>query len=497
MADETKIIEQLSEQLGEVWHQEEVQNAAAGEAQGKALRKTLPRHTQGEWTAFEGRPDPVALLKEQGENRVQDLLPVRYKRMSASAFTFYRGAALIMASDLSHTPNTGITVQVCGDAHISNFGYFASPERDLVFDINDFDETAPGPWEWDIKRLATSVDICAHDLGLPKEAADEAVRACVVAYRETMRAFAKMSTLDVWYAHASTSATAALLNAQKQKRKERDKESEKKVGKAIAKAVQKDSSRAVEKLTEVVDGRRRFKSEPPLLVPMRDYMKDYVDSSDFFETAENIINEVLQSYCKSLAPDKQYLLSQYKGRDVAHKVVGTGSVGLFDWIVLLEGSREDDYLVLQIKQAQESVVERFVGSCGLENAGQRVVQGQRAIQTASDILLGWSHLDAEPDSPDTECDIYVRQLWDCKGSIDITALTAEELRNLATLCGWTLAHAHARTGNRFLIAGYLGKGTTFDDAMVAFAEAYARQNQADYERFMAAIAAGELPCAEE
>ena len=454
---------------------------------GKDLREKVPRELHAHWAPQEDRPDPVDLLRSQGESRVQSLLPLRYERMSASAFTFYRGGALIMASDLSNTPTTGMNVQLCGDAHISNFGLFSSPERRTVFDINDFDETLPGPWEWDIKRLAASVEICGRDNGFKKKQRRTAVLACVQGYREGMRKFADMGNLDVWYAHLDVDTlydqVATDISAKKAKN----------ATKVLNKAKRKNSARAIEKLTEINDGKLRIISEPPLIVPMRDLITSRAEkwfAERFDEEAlGRLMHGILAEYRMTVPSDKRQLIDMYEPVDMAHKVVGVGSVGTRAWIIVMRGSSENDSLVLQVKEAQESVLERFVGKSTYRRHGHRVVAGQRAIQTASDMLLGWCRM---PDLKGTKKDYYVRQLWDGKGSIDLSLLKPEQLTYLARACGWTLAHAHARTGDRFAIASYMGSNNKFDKAIAEFAVAYADQNEADYARFMQAYESGEL-----
>ena len=453
-------------------------------AAGEALREKVPFAAHATWEAPEDRPDPVELLREQGTTRVQELLPVRYERMSASAFTFYRGGALIMASDLSRTPSTGVRVQACGDAHISNFGLFNSPERHTVFDINDFDETARGPWEWDVKRLAASVEICGRDRGFSKSERKDIVRACVQGYCDGMAKFAGMGTMDVWYAHFDVDELAAQFLPKASKKQA------KAATKVLDKAKGKNSTRAIGKLTEVVDGQLRIISDPPVVVPLRDMVAG-TSAGGLVDAAgmEKIIGLALAGYRETLSPDKRHLIEQYHGVDVAHKVVGVGSVGTRAFIVVMEGAGREDPLVLQIKEAQESVLERFCGRSECAQHGQRVVEGQRAMQTASDLLLGWCRL---PGEDGKRKDFYVRQLWDGKGSIDLEAIDAKRLRSLATACGWTLAHAHARTGDRFVIAGYLGDGKDFSKAVGKFARAYADQNDVDYARFMSALESNEL-----
>jgi len=494
-------------------------------AKGKGLRASVPREDHALWAPAHDRPDPVQLLREQGESRVQALLPLRYERMSASAFTFYRGGALIMASDLADTPVTGIQVQLCGDAHISNFGLFSSPERRTVFDINDFDETLPGPWEWDVKRLAASVEICGRDNGLARNQRKAAVLACVQGYREGMRAFADMGNLDVWYAHLDVDtlrekvvANMKSASAKKGAAKASDKKTDAKSGaqsnaktdaarvsgpnaaavkatnKIIDKAKAKNSTRAIQKMTEIVDGKLRIISDPPVIVPLRELIAENMgeDKAEKFDEAaiERLVHAVLAEYRLTLTPDKRRLIDSYTPVDVAHKVVGVGSVGTRAWIVVMRGADEEDPLVLQIKEAQASVLERFVGKSEYKKHGQRVVAGQRAMQSASDMLLGWCSI---PDAQTRKNKhYYVRQLWDGKGSIDLSKLDSERLKTLSRACGRTLAHAHARTGDRFAIAAYLGKSDKFDKAIAQFASIYADQNELDYARFMQAFETGEI-----
>lgn len=475
----------------------------ASRAAGKKLRDRLPRESMGEFAVAEHRPHPVDLIREQGKNRVQDLLPLRYERMGVSAFTFYRGAALIMAQDLSYTPNTGIDVQLCGDAHVSNFGLFASPERRLVFDLNDFDETSRGPWEWDVKRLVASLEICGRDRGFSTEDKRRAVLAAASTYRTAMREFAKRGNMDVFYAHIdidelvhklSSGDVLPTLSAQKFEKElsgEFSKADQKALRKTIKKAKLKDNSRAIVKLTEEVDGQVRIVSNPPVLVPLRDApesMQAFSKKLGYSSTAD-AVSHILSEYRMTLDPSHRHLLDQYRGVDIAHKVVGVGSVGTRAWIVVMEGSNSNDYLVLQIKEAQESVIERFCGKSSYLEHGHRVVSGQRAIQAAGDPFLGWCRL---PDVDGGKRDYYVRQLWDGKGSADLDRISPAGLVALSGACGWTLARAHARTGDRFAIGSYLGKKDVFDQAMYDFAVAYANQNELDYQRFIAARDGGEL-----
>jgi uncharacterized protein (DUF2252 family) len=457
-------------------------------AHGAALRNKVPFASHAVWVAPADRIDPVDLLRQQGESRLQQLLSLRYERMLVSAFTFYRGGALIMASDLSNTLSTGIRVQACGDAHIANFGMFSSPERRTVFDINDFDETARGPWEWDVKRLAASVEICGRDRAFDAKDRKEAVLGCVRGYCNGIAEFANMGNLDVWYAHTDIDH---LIKHFSEQMPDNNPERAQQV---LGKVKSKDNARAIAKLTEVVDGRLRIVSAPPLVIPMRDMVtrKFDVGDIDIAETAVHL-RKAFFEYLRTLSPDKRHLINQYRGVDVALKVVGVGSVGTRCLIIVMEGAGREDPLVLQIKEAEESVLERFCGKDVFTEHGQRVVEGQHAIQAASDMLLGWCQLSGEDG---LTRDYYVRQLWDGKASIDLAKISVEGLKLLSETCGRTLAHAHARTGNRFEIAGYLGDGIEFSKAVAKFARAYANQNEADYARFMEALESGELSVAD-
>ncbi|MEG0987013.1 MAG: DUF2252 domain-containing protein [Clostridia bacterium] len=445
---------------------------------GRAKRTEVPRSSHATWKAAPDRPSPVALLKEQAKARDQSLVPLRYERMGISPFTFYRGGALIMASDLATTPNIGLTVQLCGDAHIANFGGFASPERRLVFDINDFDETLPGPWEWDIKRLATSVEICGRNRGFKKNERKNVVRETVKSYREAMISFARMRNLDVWYAHLDVEDQLHELTAGASKKKVKN------VRRGLDKTYQKTSEKAFMKLIEVADGKLRIISDPPVIVPLSELLSG-VDAA----LTKQVILDLLTRYEKSLPFDRRCLVDQFSYIDAARKVVGVGSVGTQAWIIALCGQDETDPLVLQIKEAQPSVLERFVGKSEFENHGRRVVEGQRLMQASSDVMLGWAH---GTDADGIERDFYVRQLWDWKGSADLETISLPDLTTTAAMCGWTLARAHARSGNRIAIASYLGAGDAFDRAIADFAYAYADQNQADFDEFVRTREAGEL-----
>jgi uncharacterized protein (DUF2252 family) len=447
-------------------------------ARGKAARKKVPREQHAEFSPAD-RADPVALLEEQAASRVPELVPIRYGRMSVSPFTFYRGAALIMASDLATTPSTGIRTQICGDAHLSNFGMFASPERNLVFDINDFDETAPGPWEWDVKRLAASLEIGGRDVQFDDAARRAAVLAAVRAYREAMREFAPKPNLEVWYAHINVDKLMPELRAQAA-----DPDRAKLLEKTLAKMRTKDSMSVFTKLTDSSGGEPRIVSQPPVLVPM-----DELVGADAAQAFHEVVRTVLRRYRRTLATDRRHLLEQFRFVDLARKVVGVGSVGTRAWIALMLGNDDQDPLFLQVKEAQESVLERFVGKSEYGNHGQRVVAGQRLMQASSDIFLGWDRVEGIDGHLR---DFYFRQLKDWKGSVEIEQLLPQGLAIYARLCGWTLARAHARSGDRVAIAAYLGKSDRFDQAIADFSVAYADQNERDHDAMKAAIESGRL-----
>jgi uncharacterized protein (DUF2252 family) len=446
---------------------------------GREARHAAPRGEHGDWTPAHDRRDPVAVLAEQAHTRVQELVPIRYGRMLVSPFTFYRGAAAVMAGDLAPTPRSGIVVQACGDAHIANFGAFAAPDRRLIFSPNDFDETLPGPWEWDVKRMAASVEIAGRDVGLPARRRRRVVMACVREYREAMRSFAAVSHLDVWYERLNASELVDRFGGHLS-RKGRIEFAE-----PFAKARRKTSLRAVRKLTERVDGEFRFRSVPPLLVPFRELFK----GAEVRE--ENAyIYELLNEYAAGLDVDRRYLFATYRFVDMARKVVGVGSVGTRAWVFLFVGRGGEDPLVLQAKQAQASVLEPYLGASEFENHGERVVRGQRLSVVASDVFLGWQRsMGLEGD----EHHFYVRQLWDWKASADLSTLSESGLLAYTRACGWSLARMHARSGDRLAIAAYLGAGDRFDRAIAQFSAAYADQNERDYDRLVAAAAAGEVP----
>jgi uncharacterized protein (DUF2252 family) len=447
------------------------------EANGKAARATSPRSAHAQWRPAPDRFDPVQILAEQDRLRTPELVPIRHERMLTSPFAFFRGSAAIMAADLAGTPVTGLRVQLCGDAHLSNFGGFAAPDRSLVFDLNDFDETLPGPWEWDIKRLAASVEIAARDRGFAAGASRDAVLATVRAYREAVRTFAQMRTIDVWYARLDVDRQFADL-AQRIRGPRR-----RKMEKDLTKARSKNSLRALHKLTYTVDGQPRIISDPPLIVPL----KELVDEAEAEHVQANL-RAYWRSYEQSLQPDRRQLLGGYRPVDMAHKVVGVGSVGTRAWIVLTLGRDATDPLFLQLKEAQRSVLEPFAGRSRASNQGRRVVDGQRMIQAASDVLLGWFRIQQDTDG--RRRDYYVRQLWDAKATVPIEELAADELALYGQICGWTLARAHARTGDRAALASYLGRSDRFDRALATFAETYADLNERDYEACAAAVRAG-------
>jgi uncharacterized protein (DUF2252 family) len=425
-------------------------------------------------------------LERQASTRVADLVPIRYGRMLVSPFTFFRGAALIMASDLATTATSGLRAQVCGDAHLSNFGLFASPERNLMFDVNDFDETLPGPWEWDVKRLVASAVIAARSL----EFTDKDVRAVAIAvgssYRSEMNRMASMSTLDVWYSRIDAASLLADLHAAASASKSKvDKRMATRSAKMVAKARSKDNLDALDRLTHVVDGERRIISDPPLLVPI-----DEVFSQLVSESLADELHRLLRKYRHTLQSDRRHLLEQYRLVQIARKVVGVGSVGTRAWILLLEARDTNDVLFLQAKEAQASVLEEFVGKSGYATHGERVVAGQHLMQAASDIFLGFEQVQSPDDG--VVRDFYVRQLRDWKGSFTVEGSIPPGLTKYVSVCAQALARSHARSGDRIAIASYLGTGPSFDLAMADFAQTYAEQNQRDYEALRAAAASGRI-----
>jgi uncharacterized protein (DUF2252 family) len=437
---------------------------------GRAARRVVPRGGHARWAPAPSRPDPVDLLHAQAMDRIPELLPIRYARMTASPFAFMRGSAIVMAHDLVSTPNTSIRAQLCGDAHLLNFGMYASPERTLLFDVNDFDETLPGPWEWDVKRLAASLVVAGRENGFEAVDCREAARASVYSYRQRMGEFSEMGELEVWYSRVGEEEAFRLLSDA-----EAGKKATKKLSKAVRKARGRDNLKAFSKLTRVVDGRRMINDDPPLLVriPEEDELR-------------GLIYGILESYKRTLQDDRRHLLDRYRFVDAARKVVGVGSVGTRAFIVLLEGRDRDDPLFLQVKEAGASVLEGLYPTSNFEHHGHRVVAGQRLMQAASDIFLGWFRGKAGRD-------FYWRQLRDMKGSAQVERQSPDELTLYATLCGWALAHAHARSGDRVQIAAYLGKSERFDEAIADFAEGYADQTEQDHAALCAAVKSGKLP----
>jgi uncharacterized protein (DUF2252 family) len=447
-------------------------------SRGRAAREAVPRSVHGDWEPAPDRADPITILSAQAQTRLPELVPIRYGRMLVSPFTFYRGAAAVMAADLAGTQNTGIVVQACGDAHVSNFGGFAAQDRRLVFGPNDFDETLPGPWEWDVKRMAASAEIAGRDIGLPGPRRRQIVQACVREYRTGMRGFARESRLDVWYDRLNASELVHRFGGRL------DKKGRILFSKPFAKARRKTSLRAVERLTERVDGEVRFRRVPPLLVPLSDLVDPDGARRDI-----DYVQAALQAYAASLDDDRRYLFETYRFVDMARKVVGVGSVGTRAWILLFVGRDGSDPLVLQMKEAVASVLEPHLGPGEYANHGERVVRGQRISHAALDVFLGWQRSEGLDGQ---EHDFYIRQLWDWKASIDLSTLSAAGLHAYTRACGWSLARAHARSGDRLAIGAYLGGGPSFDRAIARFATAYANQNELDHQRLVEAVASGEV-----
>ena len=445
---------------------------------GKAARAVAPRASHGDWAPPAGRRDPIELLEEQAASRVPELVPIRYGRMLVSPFTFFRGAAYPMAADLAGAPRSGLEAQLCGDAHLSNFGAFAAPDRRLVFSINDFDETLPGPFEWDVKRLAASFAVAGRDRGFDAKRRQSINRAVPRSYREAMRCFAAMSNLELWYSRIDVDEIAELA-AQLGTRRQRSR-----FERNVAKARSKDSLKAFAKLTEIVDGEPRIASDPPLIVRIEDVMSGAGEAD-----LEEFVRGVIRAYRRTLSTDRRRLLERFRYAHAAHKVVGVGSVGTRAWILLMVGRDETDPLFLQLKEAQPSALERFLGKSAFAMHGQRVVEGQRLMQAASDIMLGWIRV---AGSDGVSRDFYVRQLWDAKGSALVETMNPRAMTVYAEFCGRALAKAHARSGDAIAIASYLGAGDSFDRALASFAEAYADQNERDYHALQDAVAAGRV-----
>ncbi|WP_066302996.1 DUF2252 domain-containing protein [Arthrobacter luteolus] len=461
-------------------------------AAGKDCRNAAPLSALRGWAPAPGRPDPVSLIEEQNRTREPDLVPVRHGRMLASPFTFYRGAAKIMAADLKDVPRAGLTTQLCGDAHLSNFGVFGSPERILVFDLNDFDETLPGPFEYDLLRMSASFTIAARNNAFTSEAAHTVTLAAAQAYREAMHGFAQMGVMDVWYARLAEADVLSAIQlagetSKGKAEKKAAKRAEKNAEKAARKARSRDSLQALSKLAERVDGKYRIASQPPILIPVRE-LGDSLGLSP--EEMQEAAREQLRSYRASLPDDRRLLLERFETVDVARKVVGVGSVGTRAFIVLLQGRDSEDPLFLQVKEATRSVLEDHLPKSKYRQPGERVVQGQRRMQAASDIFLGWTK------GVQDNRYLYWRQLRDMKGAVVVEAMKPLGMEFYARICGWTLARAHARAGDPIAIAAYLGKSEKFDNAVTDFCERYADQNEADYQAFAKAVRSGRLPVVE-
>jgi uncharacterized protein (DUF2252 family) len=439
----------------------------------------VPREAHAALDLPPDRPDPIGQLESQAASRVPELVPIRYGRMLLSPFAYFRGAALPMATDLANTATTGITVQACGDAHMANFGFFASPERRLVFDVNDFDETLPGPWEWDLKRLAASLEVAGRDIGFTGKQRRQIVLAAAGRYRQAMRTFAEMGNLDVWYARGDVEEARQDIETQLSRRRR------KVLTKGIAKARTRTSEQELSKLTGIVDGRPRILADPPLIVPIADLLPQQTESSGIESQAAKLIS----SYTRSLEYDRRILIHQYEFADIARKVVGVGSVGTRCWIVMMFGRDERDPLFLQVKEAQESVLCAYAGASTFANQGERVVSGQRLMQAVSDIFLGWQRVTGLDGQ---QRDFYVRQLRDWKLSVEIGDMVPRGMRLYAQICGAVLARAHACSGDRIAIGAYLGGKDVFDQAIADFAAAYADQNEADYQALVKARADGRI-----
>ena len=424
------------------------------------------------------RRDPVGLLEEQAQTRLPELVPIRYGRMLVSPFTFFRGAAYLMAADLADGPRTGLQAQLCGDAHLSNFGIFAAPDRRLVFSINDFDETLPGPFEWDVKRLAASIAVAGRGQGFDDVTRRVIVAASMREYRQAMRRFAEMRNIDVWYTRLDVAGIRRRLGSGASGKQM------KRFQTSVAAVRTKDSLRALTKLCRTVDGELRIVGNPPLVTPIEDVLPGAEQ-----QHLESVVQRMIGTYQGTLPHDRLRLLESYRYVHAARKVVGVGSVGARTWILLFVGRDDSDPLFLQFKEAQQSVLEPFLGKSRFGQHGQRVVEGQRMMQAAADVLLGWERI-ATIDGE--ERDFYIRQLWDAKGSPDVESMDASGLEAYGRVCGWTLARAHARSGDRISIAAYLGRGDAFDRAMTSFAELYADQNEQDYRALQGAVASGRV-----
>ena len=447
-------------------------------ARGKAARAEVPRSVHAEWEPASNRRDPVEILEEQAQTRVPELVPIRYGRMLVSPFTFYRGAAALMAADLANGPRSGLPVQLCGDAHLSNFGAFAAPDRRLIFGVNDFDETLPGPFEWDLKRLVASFAVAGRDRGFGAKVRARINAVVARSYRESMREFASMRNLDLWYARIDVDDLIRELAAQATTRQLKQTE------KNVSRARTKDSLKAFGKLTQLVDGIPRIVSDPPLIVPLEELVEPGQE-----EAVYKAFEGLIRNYRRTLPNDRRRLIDRFRFVHAARKVVGVGSVGTRAWIALMIGRDDDDPLFLQAKEAESSVLEPHLGKTKFASHGQRVVEGQRLMQSASDIMLGWLSTEGLDG---VKRDFYVRQLWDAKGSADIETMDPSALAIYARVCGWTLAKAHARSGDPVAISGYLGASRVFDQALAEFAEIYADQNKRDYEALKKAVESGRV-----
>ncbi len=446
---------------------------------GRQARGQVPRSRHGEWSPPPGRTDPLEILALQATTRIPELVPIRYGRMAASPFAFFRGAAAVMAADLAAEEQSGLVVQLCGDAHLVNFGLYAAPSRDLIFDVNDFDETIPGPFEWDIKRLAASIEIAARSRGFDRPDRAAAVEQGTRSYRTALAEFADMRDLQIWYLRMDAATISRRWGA------EAGAKLVKNFQRTVAKAQSKDHLAALAKLTVEVDGRLRFVDNPPLIMPAESVFTDVYSR----QTVEHLF-DALTEYRRTLSGDRQRLLDKYEFVDLARKVVGVGSVGTRCWVALFLGRDASDPLLLQIKEAEAAVGEPFLGASEYPHHGQRVVEGQRLMQGASDIFLGWDRFTPEDG---TTRDFYLRQLWDGKGSVVIESMSPDDLGIYAQMCGWTLARAHARSGDAIAMSAYLGKADRFDRAMSQFAASYADQNDRDFDALTAAIASGAVP----
>jgi uncharacterized protein (DUF2252 family) len=442
---------------------------------GKELRKQVQQSSHGQWSPTPDRPDPIDILQEQDKGRVQQLIPIKYGRMAASPFAFLRGSAVVMAADLTVTPITSLEVQLCGDAHLSNFGVFATPERKLVFDINDFDETHPGPWEWDLKRLATSSVVAGRENGFSEKVNRRLAMAVVDTYGKAMGRLSKARTLDIWYFHVDVDSVMKAFERSSKK-------SAKSAEKMVRKARTKTQEQTLEKLTQVVDGRRRIISDPPLLVPLSEFLTE--EEKDQISMAK--VEEMWTQYLESLPEERRRLLTRFRITDAALRVGGVGSVGTRCTIMILEGGAEDDAIILQQKEAGASVLEPYTATSEYESPAERVVQGQRLTQAASDIFLGWH------ESRMSGRHYYWRQLNDMKGSLDVADLDKAGFETYVRVCAACLARAHARTGDAAAISGYIGKGRALSQAMADFAVAYADQTERDHQTLIEAIENGRI-----